>query len=240
VFGFSGDFEPISGRIASDSALVLTDLGSGVRRLRRNASLALVEDGVAYVRWEPWDDVRVDTAVTGGAPGHVRIHRITTARALLAEEGGFALAFEPEGLALFDLGGRDDLHRAKAATPWGVSAITDLEVSTTPRAGEVRYMAANANVLWPQTVVPLLTAELVAGTHTLACLVVASNAPAQPPTDVAPELVAAAKALLERMGPVPSPKVNTTPNILELFSRPIARAAGRVLKVYRFLKRSLR
>ena len=44
-----------------------------------------------YAKWKPWSDVTVETWLLPANPWHVRVHRITTPRALHGTEGGFAI-----------------------------------------------------------------------------------------------------------------------------------------------------
>ena len=97
-FGFSGDFT-MYGLGATDSMLAVTDPATGVRRVRDGVVLSEAADGVALTRWSPMPGVRVDTALDGGAPWHVRVHRVSTDREVALTETGFALSWEPEGFA---------------------------------------------------------------------------------------------------------------------------------------------
>ena len=94
-FGFSGDFT-MYGLGATDSMLAVTDPATGVRRVRDGVVLSEAADGVALTRWTPMPGVRVDTALDGGAPWHVRVHRVSTDRELSLSETGFALRGSPK------------------------------------------------------------------------------------------------------------------------------------------------
>lgn len=50
---------------------------------------------------------------------------------------------------------------------WGVTAIVDLTADIV-RAGDLRGLSPNANLIHPNTMVPCLDVTLDAGTHTLA------------------------------------------------------------------------
>ena len=95
-FGFSGDFT-IFGMAATDSMLAVTDSVSRTRHVRSAASYNEVVDGITLSRWSPVAGVSVDTAVTGGAPWHVRVHRVVTDRELVLDETGFALPLRARG-----------------------------------------------------------------------------------------------------------------------------------------------
>ncbi len=172
-FGFSGDFT-MYGIGHTDSMLAVTDPASGERRVRGGVLLADVADGTALTRWSPMAGVRVDTALAGGAPWHVRLHRIETDRELSLSETGFALPWEPEGFAP-PPPDAPELGRVRASSPWGASTIVDLPGDgDNVRRAEVAALSPNANVMHPHTIVPVLACTLPAGEHWLACAVGAS------------------------------------------------------------------
>ncbi len=53
-------------------------------------------EGDLHLRWSPWDDVEIETWLVPRPPGHLRIHRIVSARRLFTAEGGFALSRDTE------------------------------------------------------------------------------------------------------------------------------------------------
>ncbi len=173
-FGFSGDIA-VFGTTATDSMLAVTDPATGVRRVRHSVARAEVADGVALSRWSPSPGVVVDSAVTGGAPWHVRLHRIVTDRELVLDETGFALPREPEALGALDADGGAD-GRASATSPAGASTIVDLpDEGAARRVASVVTLAPNANLMDPHVVVPALRTTVSAGTWRLACAVGASH-----------------------------------------------------------------
>ncbi len=178
-FGFSGDLEPALGAAVTDSTLAIVD-DQGTRLVRSAARLAGVEDGMAWSVWIPRPGVRVDTVVWGGAPWHGRFHRIRTDEPLRVEESGFALAGEAAA------------GRAEVSGPGGRSLIVGAGAD---RAGEVRQLPVNANLMTPRSAVPLLVDDLRPGDHSLGCAVYASprtSDPGAPPPvpDAAPKLLA--------------------------------------------------
>ncbi len=188
VFGFSGDVEPMFGGATTDSMLALTD-EQGARRVRLGVEAAGVEDGMAWSTWHPWPDVRVDTVLWGGAPWHGRLHRVRSTRPLHTEETGFALGHDPDDYARL----RGE-RRASVSTAWGHSSIVDVDGE---RRETVRALPGNANLMHPQTVVPMLTCRLDAGDHQLGCIVQASPS-AMAPVAV-PAVPDAARQLLARI-----------------------------------------
>jgi hypothetical protein len=193
-FGFSGDFT-MYGLGATDSMLAVTDPASGVRKVRGGVLLSEVDDGVALTRWSPMPGVRIDTALAGGAPWHVRVHRIDTDRDLALTETGFALAWEPEGFATppLDDGGNGV---ATMTTEAGASTLVDRPSGEVGRHAELVALSPNANVMHPHTVVPALTVTVPAGCHRLVCAVGASHDPTQVEPGLAPVVE---QALLARL-----------------------------------------
>jgi hypothetical protein len=170
-FGFSGDFDARFGATVSDSMLALTDPATGVRRVRDAVTLTDVADGVALARWSPLPHVRIDTALWGGAPWHVRLHRIMTDRELALSETGFALPCDPDDVALASPGPAVAIH-VTATSAWGASTIVD---ALGHRTAEIRALKPNANMMHPHAIVPALGITVRAGTHWLACAVGASD-----------------------------------------------------------------
>ena len=122
---------------ATDSMLAVTDPATGIRARRDGALLSEVGDGVALARWSPLPGVRIDTAVAGGAPWHVR---------------GPPHRHRPRARAVGDrvrarLGARrvrcpapddPDAGRASATSPWGASTIVDVvEGTVEPRRAAI-------------------------------------------------------------------------------------------------------
>lgn len=172
-FGFSGDLT-LFGAAATDSMLAVTDPTTGTRHVRGAALHNEVTEGVTLSRWSPTTGVVIDTAVTGGAPWHVRMHRITTDRELVLDETGFALPSEPEALGASGAGSEEGQISATSAA--GASSIVDLRADgTAPRAASVVTLAPNANLIDPHVIVPSLRATVPSGTSTIACAVGASH-----------------------------------------------------------------
>lgn len=220
AFGFSGDLPDALGVVHTDSMLALADaardphLHAGVealsprvasllestgaggrRRVKLGSDRAGVEDDVAWSTWRPWPDVRIDTVcVAVDGAWHLRLHRIRSKRPLHTIESGFALGYTP-------LHGKPDSSaveiRADFAvlrTEHGCSAVVGLEGG---RDGAVRPLAVNANLMHPNTAVPVLVRTLEIGDHALSCAVFAS--PVDDVPESCPTIPPHAEALLERI-----------------------------------------
>jgi hypothetical protein len=193
-FGFSGDFT-MYGLGATDSMLAVSDPATGVRKVREGVLLSEVDTDVALTRWSPMPGVRIDTALAGGAPWHVRVHRIETDRELVLTETGFALAWEPEGFAPPP---PEDPERGVATmtTQAGASTVVDLADGQGTRRAELVALSPNANVMHPHTVVPTLAVTVPSGCHRLACAVGASHDSERVSPSLAPSVES---TLLERL-----------------------------------------
>jgi hypothetical protein len=159
-YGFSVEVDERAYNMgAFDGALALSDDGRHYRMRESNEAVKIAGD-MLYSRWRPWGDVEVETWLVPANPWHIRVHRITTPRALHGTEGGFAI-------------GRADLNadqlleengRAIARSQTDVSAIVDL---TGQRAGRAHKPFPNTNLIVAKTIVPQLRGEIPAGTTVL-------------------------------------------------------------------------
>jgi hypothetical protein len=168
AFGFSLSFDR-DGLVvgAFDSTLALSPDGRDYR-IRAATEEVRVADGVHYSRWQPWPHVEVETWLIPVVPWHVRIHRVTTPRALYFAEGGFALGTIDE-VALPDATVcHEDDSSAFVQNPLGFSGIRALHGHG---QGKLVDAAANTNLIAPLTRIPMLVGEIEEGTHVLACAV---------------------------------------------------------------------
>jgi hypothetical protein len=156
---------------AGDSALVLGPPGAPLR-LRRILRAHRVADGLVYSHWSPGEAIEVHSVLAGGAPLHLRVHRVVCDRELACEEGGFATgAFEA-----LTRGFASGAGFARVEAEQGVSAIRDLAPGGAARDGLAQPLPPNASLTRPFSAVPLLRGRLAAGSHDLACAVFASDA----------------------------------------------------------------
>lgn len=172
AFTFSLDPDDPSFEDVTDSMLVLSD-ADRVHRVRSSVADSGIEGDVAWSRWYPFPDVEVITVLCGEAPWHARIHHIRTQRALETVEGGFAVGIDDE---LTDRGTSREASdgMARIQTTRAISLIMDHESS---RHAAVRDLQPNTNITHPRSVAPVLYGSLAAGTHVLACVAAAVEAP---------------------------------------------------------------
>lgn len=155
-----------------DSSLVLSE-GDGYWRERRHNDERTSGPGWVHSRWKPWGDVVIDTWLIAVEHGHVRIHRVDTARRLETVEGGFSL---PEDNPIDPLAPLLPPERRSQAPgeltlvhPWAWGLVRDL--SPNPRSTDVVKPEPNLNVLHPRVLIPVLRGTLEPGLHWLVCQV---------------------------------------------------------------------
>jgi hypothetical protein len=148
-----------------DNMLALSEEGEYFR-VRRGSVLIGMVDAAVVSEWAPWPDVLIRSWVVPAGFWHVRVHRVQTARLLVAMEGGFALPHQGEFRSRIRKNAGRDVAVADAGSMRTV--IVDL---LGRRRGVSVQAAPNANVLHPSTLIPTLQCELAAGIHWLACAV---------------------------------------------------------------------
>lgn len=171
-YGFSVEVDERAYNMgAFDGALAFSDDGRHYR-VRETNEVAQIAEQTLYSRWKPWSDVDVETWLIPANLWHIRVHRITTPRALHATEGGFAIARA-------DLNADttiDEPGRAVAKSADDVSAIVDL---TGKRAGRAHRAYPNTNLIVAKTIVPQLRGDIPAGTTLLVTAAMALPAGAE-------------------------------------------------------------
>lgn len=153
---------------AFDSMLAFSDDGIHYR-VRTTVSDARIADDTLYSEWKPWPDVEIETWLIAMPPWHLRIHRITTPRALESAEGGFATEhIESSIVDVVELEGV-----AAILTTEDFSGIRS-PVDSASRAGVVMEPMPNTNLMFPRSLVPQLRGTIPAGRTFLASAVLAS------------------------------------------------------------------
>jgi len=173
----------------------------GVRyRVRGGNEVEALADDTLFARWRPYPDVEVETWLSWHRPFHVRVHRVTTPRALHTAEGGFAVARAASERFSVAPG------RASVETPTDLSAIIDLG-SSVDRVGKAHIAPPNTNLVASRTSLPQLLATIPAGRSVLASAVIAQRDPqairhhlAMPPP--LPDIAALEQAVLRHGRPV--------------------------------------
>lgn len=151
---------------ACDSMLVFSEQDNYWRG-RRECDAVEMTDALIRSRWHPWSNVVVTTWLIPFQQGHIRIHRVETARQLDCVEGGFALNRHQ----LIDT--KTAPHGVTLRASSGVCQITDLLAERQP---EVVTTPPNSNILYASPgEIPCLRSTLTPGTHWLACAVNATS-----------------------------------------------------------------
>lgn len=145
-----------------DSVLSLSDDGRWYRH-RDTCFDAGVQNGVAFSRWRPWPDVEVATWLLAEKNCHLRVHRISSAKPLWSLEGGFALGYDERRTVQT----KNDASRADVISANASSGIVNFLGSRTTDTIE---LGVNSNLLFPLSIMPVLTGQHAAGQFWLACL----------------------------------------------------------------------
>jgi hypothetical protein len=168
VFGFSvpaGEFSLTQG--AFDSTLAFCE-GDNLYRTRRKCEEIRVEKDLIFTLWKPWKDVEVRTWLIPALPWHIRVHKITSDRNLIAAEGGFAINCDPVEAELSVEKVQCEEKSALAEYPWGLSGIINLVGHRQPQ----NILAApNTNLLYSRTMIPTLIGNIEKGENWLVCAV---------------------------------------------------------------------
>lgn len=180
-YGFSVESDERAYNAAAfDGMLGLSDDGRHYR-VRESNEVAQIAGDTLFAVWKPWSDVKIETWLIPQGDWHVRVHRITTPRALHGTEGGFAI-------------GRADLNadklseaagRAVARSQSDISAIVDLGGQ---REARVLKALPNTNLIVAKTLVPQLRGDIPVGTTVLitAALALPAGAAAEASLDKVP------------------------------------------------------
>lgn len=141
-------------------------------RMRETNEVAMIAGDRLFARWRPWPDVEVETWLVPAGPWHIRLHRITTPRALQATEGGFAIPKADFGADTIETGP----DRAIAHGQNDLSVIIDLSDGPGRRRPRVLSPIANTNVMTAKTLLPQLAGQIAPGITVLAAAVLAMPA----------------------------------------------------------------
>ncbi len=173
TFGFCAENTQDIQTAALDSTLALSDDAHHFRLREHLEHFDVSDDGILTVH-RPFGDVEVSTWLAPIGRWHLRVHRVTTPRALLSIEGGFSLPISKQsgvsGNAMAPIKGDTFL-----ANDFGLSGIVD---PTNSRKGRVLFALPNSNVIWPKVAVPQLVHDLPAGETLLYSLVFAGTSDA--------------------------------------------------------------
>jgi hypothetical protein len=166
-------FNVLEGQQGEQDCMLVFSFSEGEHRTRsRCHDVEISSEGVITSSWSPAFDAEVRTWLAPLPPWHVRVHRIRTARPALIREGGFCVphTHDPEKCGLAHPG----IGRAIAPGDDAWSGIVDLFAA---RSGRVVHSEPGANVLFPQSLFPVLETQVAAGECWFACAVCALPGP---------------------------------------------------------------
>ncbi len=156
--------------LTADSTLLLSEEGRWWRH-RQEVDDVRLDHHAHWTRWHVWKDVTVETWLVPCLPWHARVHRVETSRHLMVRESGFALNsdFDPGPSVRIETGP----GAAAFFTPAGFSGIRDARGTRDGKLDPpgLDQSHPNANVMFPQVRIPVLTSELAPGVHWLGALV---------------------------------------------------------------------
>lgn len=155
AFAFDTPIGGTTPRHGAGDSMLLVSVDGRDWRAREALELRSGGDKTLHSRWSPWPGVDIDTWLAPALPGHVRVHRIVTTRALQLFEGGFPLEKTPEAKRAPAGEGGEAAENANV-----FSAIWDL---TNGRKGELVSPEPNTNLLHPLTLLPGLKAAVPVG-----------------------------------------------------------------------------
>ncbi|RDZ51030.1 hypothetical protein C5C07_15520 [Haloferax sp. Atlit-4N] len=164
-FGVGNDVRGLASA-GPDNVLALSD-GNDYVRSRENIVESKVEDGIAYSRWRPWDDVEVESWLVPMTPWHVRVHRLDTNRPLSSSEGGYGINIDDDQLSQ-----TEDDGKAVVCNSMGISGLVDVAAN---RTGDSVEPDPNTDLRHPRTIVPLLSGQHDPGKHWIATAVFGST-----------------------------------------------------------------
>jgi hypothetical protein len=155
-----------------DSMLALSE-GDGYWRERRHTRDRF--SCIDFVRsaWSPWPGVDIVTWLLPLGPWHLRVHAISSNRALDSAEGGFSLPEQSAPERALPPRIIEEKGAILAAFPWAVGGIVDLSPRAKRREAGLHTPEPNLNILFPRVHVPVLRGALEAGRSLLSCAVLA-------------------------------------------------------------------
>ncbi|WP_062050911.1 DUF2264 domain-containing protein [Bacillus sp. JCM 19034] len=146
---------------AFDSTLAVCEQDNLYRVKRKSEEIQLNERYI-YSKWRPWEDVVIETWIVVGAPWHVRIHKINSARKLDVADGGFALGKPSEMYQEDEIFIENNHNGIFIKNKLGACGIKNIDGNGCSKA---IHPNANTNIMNPRTVIPTVTARFEKGAH---------------------------------------------------------------------------
>ncbi|MFA5266269.1 MAG: DUF2264 domain-containing protein [Opitutaceae bacterium] len=171
AFGFSVPVGGSGPRHGAGDNMLLVSLDGRDWRCREYFTEESANGHALHSRWLPWPEIEIDTWLAPAMPGHVRVHRIKSARTIQIFEGGFPLEQKPTmPPPVASTGG------IAADNGSALSAIWDLAGT---REAQIISPEPNTNLLYPLTVLPGLAGTIPSGETCLFTAVAGLPGPGQ-------------------------------------------------------------
>jgi hypothetical protein len=162
-YGFSVESDVLGFQQATfDSMIGLSDDGRHYR-VREHCDSALIAGDTLFSTWHPWADVKVESWILPSGPWHIRVHRISSPRALTTIEGGFAA---PRTDFAADQRVEDKASAFVVSRQGDFSGIVDASPGR-QRSARVLAPHGNTNLMFPRTLVPQLLGDVQADVQTV-------------------------------------------------------------------------
>ncbi|MCC3764496.1 DUF2264 domain-containing protein [Glycomyces sp. TRM65418] len=156
---------------APDSSLVFSLDGRDWHG-RADSADGTIDGDTASMEWSPLPGVDIETELVAHGGWHLRLHRIRCATAVHIGEGGWCVPWGDDGS---DEAASETEAWAKSG---GVeSRILELHGN---RAPAVIRPVPGTHLLWPRSILPVLTGVLAPGEHRLACAAAVGRGPICP------------------------------------------------------------
>ena len=131
---------------------------------RRCSEVAVDGERGIYSRWSPMEGIEVETTLRPCGKGHLRTHVIHAQFACTAVEGGFALPYhEPSEV--------ETVRGSQCCAAYSSMGSSRLKLRKGSGAGDVIFCEANVNMLYPRTVLPYFSYEIMCGVTEVAVYV---------------------------------------------------------------------
>ena len=151
---------------AADNALLLSEDGDYYHHKRLSKDWENKPECMSS-RWSPFPGVDVRSWVIPMFPWHVRVHEIDSGRELFCAEGSFPLERDDQ---LYDSLKEQSECADTLAAVWSSGGLCAIAGHFPGLHGEIVLSVPNANLLYPNAVIPVLRGKLPRGKSRIVCM----------------------------------------------------------------------
>ena len=169
TFGFSVSRDRLGLRAcAYDNALGVSLKGSDFFVSKERVSEYEVNENYTYTLWKPYKGVSIKSYIVPLEMGHIRVHKISTDKALTLADGGYSSqianshSWDYEYTKLSNENSFCMIFRGENGTAVSVS-LSGYDFSKS----EVIFTEPNTNILYPNSALPSLITDIEVGEHVL-------------------------------------------------------------------------